>query len=979
MYKIAVVGDVTIDLLKKMDKTIHLTKDYEEDNWELYFSKSEKLKGGALLLAEMIEKSIEEEDIIFKSKNEEKEEKNRVYKYNEKDLEDKEFLHTIITLNKFKSSTDEKDCPDNKKIYRISHFDGFSYPNEDNDSKKYNLKLMNKKLEEINEDVDIKVIHDHGNYFRHINEEDLEAQLLNNTTNKTIFIHKMRYPLAKENKHDPLKENLWKKILNESKENGKIKKLIIIITADDLRENGLRISRSLSWERTAFDLRNNIEEIREKEPKNENLKNLKKLFNLDNLNLIIRFETDGAILYQNKKVINKDKNIENRYTYSLFFDPEVFEGSIERQYLGNMKSLGIAFVAGLILGIQKYPEKLYEDGIKDGIKKGIIASRKLYETGFKTGTSGENKKKGKMNYPYTDIFKTIDNKTDNIHDVKIEKSEEKNDNKENTDKDKHKEWRIIDQTLKDDDIYQTACQIVKRGKTRNLIAPVAEFGNLSTADRDEIESYHSIKNLINEYLNKKNVSIPLSIAVFGPPGSGKSFGVTEIAKSISEDIEKLEFNLSQFESSKDLFNAFHIVQSTSLKGKIPLVFFDEFDSKLDNEDFGWLKYFLSPMNDGSFKQGDTIHPIGKCIFVFAGGTKKTFLEFEKDKKKAKGSDFVSRLRGYVNIIGINMQSEEIKPQPPKYLTYNGIKYNNRNIITKLSKDNHYMIRRALVLRNLLNKNAPNIFEELGSKKIVQIDDSVLNALIKIPEFKHGNRSMEAIIEMSTLSNRKRFDRSALPSSEQLQLHVDSEKFKEHLNNPEDCQEQIISGKVLKSPWKAYSCIVDKVYNYLSDEGEELEIQFMRTGSRDPDLNFKDFKNHRGDKSYKEVKDWLEKGKDNYENDKDYASYCFGVACHYIIDTFSAPHCVDKAKIEDHRKFELQAEQNRILKNISIKEDETLLQRNVPSKKGEECWDKWNENKASEELQCAIVQKNLDCIASTALTFIKESIPKVKNN
>jgi hypothetical protein len=87
----------------------------------------------------------------------------------------------------------------------------------------------------------------------------------------------------------------------------------------------------------------------------------------------------------------------------------------------------------------------------------------------------------------------------------------------------------------------------------------------------------------------------------------------------------------------------------------------------------------------------------------------------------------------------------------------------------------------MVLRNILEKNAPNILEDRDGKKLAQIDDSVLNALIKIPSYKHGNRSMESIIEMSILSNKKRFDRSALPSSEQLELHVDIEEFKKYLN------------------------------------------------------------------------------------------------------------------------------------------------------------------------------------------------------
>ena len=77
--------------------------------------------------------------------------------------------------------------------------------------------------------------------------------------------------------------------------------------------------------------------------------------------------------------------------------------------------------------------------------------------------------------------------------------------------------------------------------------------------------------------------------------------------------------------------------------------------------------FLSPMQDGSFTENETVHWIGKSIFVFAGGTKYTFREFSGQAnsdadgfKAVKGSDFVSRLHGFLDILGINPRETSLE-------------------------------------------------------------------------------------------------------------------------------------------------------------------------------------------------------------------------------------------------------------------------------------------------------------------------------
>jgi hypothetical protein len=302
-------------------------------------------------------------------------------------------------------------------------------------------------------------------------------------------------------------------------------------------------------------------------------------------------------------------------------------------------------------------------------------------------------------------------------------------------------------------IFDTAFEYVVEGTKAIENLPQLSFGALTTVDRWEIEAFQNIRNLIIGYAADNSVR-PLSIAVFGSPGSGKSFGVTQIAKNVLPGrVEKLEFNVSQFTSLTDLGAAFQKVRDVILGGKLPLVFFDEFDSDRDGLPLGWVKSFLAPMQDGTFKDESGEHPLGKCILVFAGGTAASFAEFiaplqseEPQERQAfkniKGPDFVSRLRGTINVLGPNPKDE-----------------NDRN----------YILRRALLLRSLCER-------KLKLKKgVAPVSRNIIWAMLSVPEYKHGARSMEAILDMSRLEGNV-WEPVSLPFYSQLSLHVDADAF-----------------------------------------------------------------------------------------------------------------------------------------------------------------------------------------------------------
>ena len=320
----------------------------------------------------------------------------------------------------------------------------------------------------------------------------------------------------------------------------------------------------------------------------------------------------------------------------------------------------------------------------------------------------------------------------------------------------------------------------RRPQSREIYVPLLEYNRLIAIERDEIESVRSIRNFINAYVKDgtraSTSDRPMSIAVFGAPGSRKSFAVKQIAQSINSTIgsdirplEIIERNVAQFRSVDDLGVAITRVASVNNQRKLPLVFFDEFDCEFDGSPLGWLKYFLGPMQDGTFYGARQTISFGRAIFVFAGGLFRTIAKFNPYAEKTgsggdiearqeafraqKGPDFVSRLRGYINLKSINPDdtaSKDDKDRPVKPI-----------------------IRRALTLRGHI-LGAELVANRSGCK-VATVDDDVLFALLTVKEYRHGARSMEAVLQMCTPIDGV-IEKASLPSRAQLNMHVDAEDF-----------------------------------------------------------------------------------------------------------------------------------------------------------------------------------------------------------
>ena len=479
---------------------------------------------------------------------------------------------------------------------------------------------------------------------------------------------------------------------------------MVLLSADVLRAEGAMISRRVSWERSATDLCFQLEH-------NPDFAYLKRVEHL-----LVAFGTEAMVHVRRG---------ERTVAASLMLSPGGgFEGDLAAAAPGGMPDALMAMAAILALDFTD----VLEDRAEPSLYRALCAARCVLAEGYD------------VSLPEPERYKTWigDGGEGRLFKVPFDPTATSADSGF---------WCIGDD-FGGSGRYQLACDYVEKGPAAIEGLPRLAFGALTTVDRREIEAFQTIRDLIEGYA-AGDADRPLSIAVFGAPGSGKSFGVTQIARNVMPGrVEKLEFNVSQFTGEADIAAAFHAVRDVVLGGKLPLVFFDEFDASRGDVPLGWVKNFLMPMQDGRFRDGSGEHPVGRCILVFAGGTSSSFGDFTapmcSDKtdevdhfKTIKGPDFVSRLRGTIDVLG---------PNP-------------------LGDDDHgYILRRALLLRSFCER-----------KLTGRIDPDVLRAMLIVPRYKHGARSMEAILDMSDLSGGD-FGPAGLPFVSQLAIHVDADAF-----------------------------------------------------------------------------------------------------------------------------------------------------------------------------------------------------------
>ncbi len=518
----------------------------------------------------------------------------------------------------------------------------------------------------------------------------------------------------------------------------------ILTAASDVRACAVKVSESLSWERM-------LEEVvaavhsRACPFVNEDASEL--AFH----QVIVTIGAAGAIL------IGREGN-------TLIFDRAGQEGDFERQLSGHMMGYNTAVLGAL--GAAWAPAAENVDW-KQAALDGIALARYLHLAGYAVV---HRSPRAQLQFPFEGLAEAYAKRNSPPPERKNEFARVWNLGmfRDSAAKAGYAPgtWTILKQTLLAagecapaaastvaERVCHCARNIARKGPQAALAnVPIETIGKWRSADRHEIEGVRSVKNAMQEYLQLKRPETPLAVAVFGPPGAGKSFAIKEVAKDLGLDKDaQMTFNLSQFESSEELAAAFHQIRDLQLKGKTPLVFWDEFDTPCEGKPLGWLRYFLAPIQDGQFSDRGRTHPTGGGVFVFAGGTCRSFGEFRQTSteadRAAKKPDFVSRLRAYIDVRGPNGDPNNVE-------------------------DELYVIRRAFLYNAFLERHAP----QLKRNKEFQIGDGVLDAFLRTTKYYHGARSMESIVAMSSLKGRRKFELSSLPPEHLLAMHVDTADF-----------------------------------------------------------------------------------------------------------------------------------------------------------------------------------------------------------
>ncbi|MBV9927406.1 MAG: ATP-binding protein [Acidobacteria bacterium] len=201
----------------------------------------------------------------------------------------------------------------------------------------------------------------------------------------------------------------------------------------------------------------------------------------------------------------------------------------------------------------------------------------------------------------------------------------------------------------------------------------------ATLDHKHTNKIIEFTRRIEEYAEDQKNSQPLNFVITASPGEGKSHFVECVAKTknLKKRVEVVLFNMASMRGPDDLAAAVDGARNVTVRGKLPLLFLDEFDSKMGE----YYPLLLPLLWDGRIALGDHRLEIGRAVIVLAGSSDEVTAAFQpaagsnkpadsdkpdtnkprknankprKDRSGNKLTDLVSRINGtHINIPSLN--------------------------------------------------------------------------------------------------------------------------------------------------------------------------------------------------------------------------------------------------------------------------------------------------------------------------------------
>jgi len=379
-----------------------------------------------------------------------------------------------------------------------------------------------------------------------------DLSVANHGSGPRHIVYRMTNPLAEG--------ELWQSIIDQYGD-----RVTLCIAVADLRKQHAAIGQALSWERTASEIATAVRS----RPEFSRV-----------ARTIVNVGYGGAVI------------VERNGGSTLIYDPFHQEGDWERQRPGFPFGIGVCIAVGAALEAATRPET--PDWVA-AVSSVLCASRVGVEVGHQLSVEDG---RAFLRFPFEEVSATFlagdTNETSHIAPIPEESDS-----------------RLFDHAFTRG--YRVAATEIAlngdRDACRSLL--VERMGAWATVDRTEIESMRSLRNIAGEYLSQPRRGRLLNLAVFGPPGSGKSFAIKQMAKQWAggpNNLSTLEFNVSQFSAPTGLPAALQRVRDCAVEESIPLVFWDEFDTQCGGHELGWLSQFLAPMQDGTFLENESVRP-----------------------------------------------------------------------------------------------------------------------------------------------------------------------------------------------------------------------------------------------------------------------------------------------------------------------------------------------------------------------------------